>query len=218
MVNGIDNPGVLGRGLRGLAPDAGQVQGGPADLFRLAPELGELKDGWAGSCHSPRPDPGLFVSMNRCGVGRTSGQCVRHIWAQRLGMGPYGGLPAGMRTHPLRRPTSGGALQRGPVQPGIGGRFCALVENPPLPRPAGSHGREKSSSWLPGHRLPLSCGSGDNACVESRLLCACLAHQRQEVTGLREHSKLVADLALEAKPSPRCKPYLQGSLAFQSNG
>ena len=37
-VRGIDNPGVLRRGLKGLAESLGQVQGGPTDSSRLAPE------------------------------------------------------------------------------------------------------------------------------------------------------------------------------------
>ena len=37
-VHGIDNPGVLRRGLNGLAESLGQVQGGPTDSSRLAPE------------------------------------------------------------------------------------------------------------------------------------------------------------------------------------
>lgn len=137
-VHGVDNPGLLRRGPRGMAESPGQVQRGPVDGSRPAPE-GWLRGGWAGPCQSPRPDPGLFVSMNRCGVGRTSGQHARHIWAQALEMGPSGGLPTVMRTCPLRRPTSGGAVQRGPVRPGIGGRFCALVDK--LPEPVGSHGQ-----------------------------------------------------------------------------
>lgn len=32
----------------------------------------------------------LSVSLNRCRVGRTSGQCARHIWAQKLGMETLG--------------------------------------------------------------------------------------------------------------------------------
>ena len=87
------------------------------------------------------------------------------------------------------------------------------------PRTSWESWPEKSSSWLPGHRLPLSCGSRDSACVESQLLCACLAHQRQQVTGPREHSKV------SRRPGSRGKAFPPGvnhtfkaPLSFQSNG
>lgn len=155
--------------------------------------------------------------MNRCGVGRTSGKCVRHIWAQSLGMGPSGALPTGMRTCPPKKTYLG----RCPAE----GTDAAWNWRPVLcpggktPRTSWESWPEKSSSWLPGHRLPLSCGSRDSACVESQLLCACLAHQRQQVTGPREHSKV------SRRPGSRGEAFPPGvnhtckaPLSFQSNG
>lgn len=52
--------------------------------------------------------------------------------------------------------------------------------------------------------------------MESQLLHFLLAHQRQEVTALRGHSTLVADLALEAQPSRGCDLYFQAHLPFRA--
>lgn len=61
-------------------------------------------------------------------------------------------------------------------------------------------------------RSPLSCGSRARACVESWLLRSRLAHQRQEVTGLGEHSTSVGDPAVRAPPPPgRGEPTSQAS-------
>lgn len=94
--------------------------------------------------------------------------------------------------------------------------FCVLVVNSP-----------NLSGVMAGEELVLASWpwtstllwqQGTQLCGEP-LLHSHLAHQRQEVTGLREHSTLVADLALEAQPSRKygCEPYLQASLAFQSS-
>lgn len=176
-----------------MARSSGQVQGGPADSSHLATGSGEGAGGgaggWVGLCQNPRPDPGFFVSMNRCGVGRPSERCVRHIRTQRRGMGPRGGLPAGIRIQSPKKTYLG----RCPAE-GIRGAWnwrrvlCPGGKTPPT---WWESQLEKSSSWRPGH-CPLFCGHRDNACVESRLLCTCL----------RERRKSVADPVLEAKPCP----------------
>lgn len=90
-------------------------------------------------------------------------------------------------------------MAEGAMERGIGGSVRALVEK--LPEPVGSRSQRRA---LPG-RLATDL-SRDSACVDKRLLCSCLAHQRQEGTGLGEHGKSGADLALDAEPDPGVIP------------